>query len=127
VIVDRYGATVHVQSGARTAIERRLGAPGVRYRPPAELPGGVVAIQGPTRSEVIFWLPAHRTLVTGDVLHGDGRRGVRSPWLNDAQRRRMATIQDELAKLPVERILSSHGEPLLEHGRAALRQAPSAA
>lgn len=125
-IVDRYGATVHVQSGARAAIERRLRAPGAHYRPPADLPGGVVALQGPVRSEVMFWIPAHRTLVTGDVLHGDGKRALRSPWLNDAQHGRMKTIAADLAELRVERILSSHGEPLLRHGRAALRAVASA-
>jgi glyoxylase-like metal-dependent hydrolase (beta-lactamase superfamily II) len=120
-VIDRYGGTVHAQAGGRAAIERRLGGPGRLYRTPAELPGGVVAYPGPTRSEVVFWIPAHRTLVTGDILHGDGRRTLTSPWLTEVQRTRLPATVAPLAALPVERVLSSHGTPLLRHARAALR------
>ncbi|HVA30876.1 MAG TPA: hypothetical protein VMU58_06370 [Gaiellaceae bacterium] len=82
------------------------------------LPNGIAAFDSGVAGEVVFWLPDHRTLVSGDVLVGrDGGLAV----TGDPVRRAL----DELAALPVERILVSHGEPVLERGGDALRAALS--
>ncbi len=119
-IAERYGADVHVQTSGRAAIARRLGLPGRSYRPGATLPGGVVSYPTPARAEVLFWIPAQRTLVSGDVLHGDGKRGLTSPWLSAEQKSRLPAALAPLLRLRVVRILSSHGQPLLRNGHAAL-------
>ena len=108
-----------------------------RYRarviePPADepLPGGAVAVRAPSAEEVVYWLPAARSVVTGDALLGrDGGVAVcPEAWL--ASRVGVARLVSDLAPLlalPVERVLTSHGPPVLEGGREALARALGAA
>jgi hypothetical protein len=82
--------------------------------------------------ETLFWLPAVAALVAGDRLIGDGAGGVRvcpQSWLAEvpANRAEVAGLLQELLVLPIERILVSHGEPVLRQGHAALRHAISEA
>jgi glyoxylase-like metal-dependent hydrolase (beta-lactamase superfamily II) len=99
------------------------------FRPGESLPGGVVAIDATLEREVLFWLPSRGALVAGDTLLGDGAGGVRlcpDSWLGG---RDPAVVRAELwrrvRELPVERVLVSHGEPVLEDGGAALERALS--
>ena len=91
------------------------------------LPKGVQ--QWPLRGagETLYWLQAPATLVSGDRLIGvDGRLAVcPESWLSGValDRRGVAAELCELLKLPVERVLVSHGEPVLHDGRAALAHA----
>jgi hypothetical protein len=78
--------------------------------------------------ETLFWLPAVAALVAGDRLIGDGAGSVRvcpQSWLEDvrANRADVAGLMRPLLELPIERVLVSHGEPVLSGGRAALAQA----
>jgi hypothetical protein len=90
------------------------------------LPGGLQAIATDRTDEVILWITAHRALVVGDALLGDGRGGIRVPpddWFEDAvsqeeYREKLGT----LLELPVERVLLAHGDPILADGHAALAQ-----
>jgi glyoxylase-like metal-dependent hydrolase (beta-lactamase superfamily II) len=120
------GARVWAVSGGAAAIRRRAGAVEV-YRSGAELPGGVRALGTARRSEVVFWLPEHRALVAGDVLLGDGQGGVRlcpASWLpSGVPLGALAESLRPLLDLPVELVLVSHGEPVLERGRDALKAA----
>jgi glyoxylase-like metal-dependent hydrolase (beta-lactamase superfamily II) len=104
-----------------------------RYRAIAgEPPAAVEPIETTWYGELLYWLPAHRALVAGDVLLGDGRGGIRVPdeWLGD-DRESVRQALLPLLELPVERVLVTHGEPVLSRGRAALQRAlhspPSAA
>jgi glyoxylase-like metal-dependent hydrolase (beta-lactamase superfamily II) len=88
------------------------------------LPSGVERHAMTAFEETAYWLPAHGALVFGDVVLGvDG--GVRlcpESWLDGT----LAQLQDELRPLldlPVERLLVSHGEPVLRDGRMALAAA----
>ena len=119
-VADRYGARVWAPTRGRAAIERRVGRAPDTYRPGDELPGGVVPLKTARASEVVFWLPAHRALVPGDVILG-GLRLCPDSWLPEQ------TSLDDLSEslrplldLPVERVLVSHGEPVLAGGREAL-------
>jgi hypothetical protein len=92
------------------------------------VPAGVQ--QRPLRGagETLFWLPAVAALVAGDRLVGDGEGGVRvcpQSWLEDvrANRADVAGLLRPLLELPIERVLVSHGEPVLRQGHAALEQA----
>jgi glyoxylase-like metal-dependent hydrolase (beta-lactamase superfamily II) len=117
----------HVRSSGELA-ERyggRLGNPGDAEA--VTLPAGVQAIAVPVADEAVFWLEGARTLVPGDAILGDSGGGVRmcpASWLG--ANGTSATLRAELApvlELPVERVLVSHGEPVLSGGLAALRLA----
>jgi len=81
----------------------------------------------------MVWLPGPRALVPGDRLLGDVEGGLRlcpASWLTylepglslDELR---AELRRRLLGLPVELVLVSHGEPVLEDGRTALEHALS--
>jgi glyoxylase-like metal-dependent hydrolase (beta-lactamase superfamily II) len=91
------------------------------------LPTGIQAIATVAENEQVYWLEEARALVPGDVLLGAPAGGVRlAPvsWFSSAKeaeavRRQLLTVLD----LPVERVLVSHGEPVLSNGLEALRLA----
>jgi hypothetical protein len=92
----------------------------------AELPGGVQGIPVEPVDETLYWIEAASTLVAGDVLLGwDG--GVRlcpDSWLSGrADPDKLRALLLERLDLPVERVLVSHGEPVLSGGREALERA----
>jgi glyoxylase-like metal-dependent hydrolase (beta-lactamase superfamily II) len=126
-IVDRLpAARVWAVSGGAAAIRRRAGRVET-YRAGAELPGGVQAFGTARRSEVVFWLPAQRALLAGDVLLGDGHGGVRlcpASWLpSGVGQPALAESLRPLLELPIELLVVSHGEPVLLAGRDALAAA----
>jgi hypothetical protein len=109
--------TWHERSAAELA--ERYGAGDV---PPA----GVESFPLPEIEETVWWLPEHAALVPGDVLLGapEGVRVCPDSWLGEHSS--PASIRGALRPLldlPVERILVSHGEPVLERGREALEGA----
>jgi glyoxylase-like metal-dependent hydrolase (beta-lactamase superfamily II) len=126
-VVDRYSARVWAPSTARAAVERRSGVVTDVFRPGEGLPGGIESFRTARRTEVIFWIPQHAALVPGDVLLGDDAGGVRmcpESWLPEKTgHRALAESLRPLLELPVRRVLVSHGEPVLENGRAKLAQA----
>ncbi len=80
----------------------------------------------PEIEETVWWLPEHRTLVAGDVLIGtpEGVSVCPDSWLEDeASPAAIRAELEPLLDLPVERVLVSHGEPVLEGGHAALAEA----
>jgi glyoxylase-like metal-dependent hydrolase (beta-lactamase superfamily II) len=89
-------------------------------------PSGVEAFPLPEVDETLWWLPEHGAIVAGDVLLGapGGVRVCPDSWLD--ARSSPASIRAALRPLldlPVERILVSHGDPVLENGRTALERA----
>jgi hypothetical protein len=92
------------------------------------IPSGVVPRPLRGAGETMFWLPAVAALVTGDRLLGDPQLGLRvcpESWLSRVQvdRAGVAGLMRRLLELPIERVLVSHGEPVLHDGRAALARA----
>ena len=97
-----------------------------RYAAADEAPAGVEPFVVAEVDETLWWLPEHATLVAGDVLVGaDGGIEVcPDSWLDE--RSSHASIRAALApllELPLERVIVSHGEPVLGDGRAALAHA----
>lgn len=89
-----------------------------------ELPGGVtIAVEA--ADEFVFWLPQYRALVAGDVIIGRAH-GLEVPqaWLQERHHATVAALRP-LLELPVERVLVTHGEPVLEDGYEALERALS--
>ena len=99
--------------------------------PGRSLPGGATAftIGKPRRYEMPIYLPSHRALAFGDaVVFGDGALRV---WtyrrLDENQvaraRRHLYPTLEPLLELDVERVLVTHGPPVLRDGRRALADA----
>ncbi len=95
------------------------------------LPGGLVAIQTARRSEVVYWLPAQRSVVVGDVLLGAGAKPKATDeplrlcperWLSGPSHADLRESLEPLLELPVERVLVSHGEPVLADGKRQLER-----
>jgi glyoxylase-like metal-dependent hydrolase (beta-lactamase superfamily II) len=134
---ERYSARVWSTGRGRGAIERRAGAVTDTFRPGEELPGGIAAFGTARAAEVVYWIPQHRSLVPGDVLLGDGAKGggTRSAgprglrmcpesWLPEGRTHaQLAESLRPLLELPVERVLVSHGKPVLEDAGPALTSA----
>jgi hypothetical protein len=109
-LVARYGAT--------TSRAKRNLPPAVR---PFPLRGA---------GETIFWLPEQRALIPGDrlVTGADGRLAMcHESWLaylpSGIGLAQLRTLLRPLLELPIERVLVSHGEPVLADGRRALAEA----
>jgi glyoxylase-like metal-dependent hydrolase (beta-lactamase superfamily II) len=126
-MVKRYGARVWAPSRARAAVVRRAGKVTDPFRPADPLPAGVEAFGTARSSEVVYWLPDRATLIPGDVLLGDGAGGIRlcpASWLPQGvgQAKLRESLQP-LLTLPVERVLLSHGTPVLAGAQATLARA----
>lgn len=122
---DRYpGAEVLVPP----AVVDLVDIPGLRAVETGEpLPGGIVMLPTSRPAQVVVWIPEHRALVPGDVILGDGRGGLRllpREWLAEAAHvPPLVEALRLLLDLPVERVLVSHGEPVLTGAREALAAA----
>jgi len=118
--------TIHWHERSLAAVASRYGARAWR-RGDGALPAGVEAVDAPEDDETLFWLPAARTLVPGDTLLGDANGGLRVcpvSWLPDgADPGRFLSDLDRLLELPVERVLVSHGAPVLVDAATALARA----
>ena len=85
-----------------------------------ELVDGVEAHDVGWYGEQALWIPEHGALVFGDVML-DGPR-LATEWIGDDLPAVLNALRP-LLELPVERVLLSHGDPVLGNGRQALAQA----
>ena len=136
-LIERYSARVWCTGRGRAAIERRAGTVTDTFSPGDPLPGGIVGLRTARAAEVVYWIPKHGALVPGDVLLGDNAKGggTRSAgpgglrmcpesWLPEGKTHaQLAESLRPLLDLPVETVLVSHGDPVLEDARAALTSA----
>jgi hypothetical protein len=121
-------STIGFHRRSRDELVARYGAGTSRAK--GNLPAGVQSLPIRGAGETIFWLPGQRTLVPGDRLLGDDDGGLRvcpESWLAYLPSAITAAELRErlrpLLALPVERVLVSHGEPVLADGRRALAEA----
>ena len=125
-IVERYGerATLWAHERERERIGCVVDRP---FRPGDALPGGLLACSTARGGEVVLWLPPARALIVGDVLLGGKRKPLRvcpNSWLpGRVKRADVARSLEHLLALPVERVLCSHGEPVVDDAHAALAAA----
>ena len=90
--------------------------------PTAQLPRGVEAIElDGEPQQVLFFIPEHATLVSGDVLSGTG--GALHVFVDEADREPLLASLDALCDLPIERVIIPHGELIDENGAARIRAA----
>ena len=97
-----------------------------RYRADDRVPGSVEIspVEGAPEEQLAYFIRPHQALVVAEIFVGDGHGGLAlapSPALIDpaALDRSLRTI----AELPIELVLVSHGEPVLEEGRRAIELA----
>jgi len=122
--------TVHWHERSVAAVLDRYHASLWRPEEKGELPKGAHAevVQGADWVEALFFLEPHRALVAGDVLIGkDGGVEVPVTWFPKgeqewAREELTPDLRRRLAALPIELVLVSHGEPVLEDGAAALER-----
>lgn len=125
---ERYGARIH----GHPAVAKRLDNATVEPVD-GELPGGARAfpIGKPRRYEMPIHLPSHQALAFGDALvttpDGELRMWSTSPDRERWYRDRFVPTLQPLRELQLQRILVTHGEPVLRDGSAALEAALSAA
>ena len=135
--VERLGLPVHVlltvhwhERSVATVLDRYKAT---LWRPEEKggLPAGVHAevVRGSDWVEALFFLQAHRALVAGDLLIGTGG-GIELPvrWFPKgeqewAEQQLKPDLRERLGALPVELVVVSHGEPVLQNGADALRRA----
>ena len=120
--------TVHWHERSVAAVLDRYGAELWRPEEKGDLPNGVHAevVKGADWAEAMFFLEPHRALVTGDLLIGQNG-GIDFPiqWFPKAEqewaeRELKPELRERLGALPIELVLVSHGEPVLEGGAAAV-------
>ena len=101
---------------------------------PVELPAGIEAevVTGPVLSEqeALFLVPSEKLAVVADALFGDGAGGVRIPvdafppgeraWAGSTLKTWLAST---LLGRDIERVVVSHGDPVLGDGEQALIRA----
>jgi len=96
---------------------------------PEDLPGGIRAFPAAREAEVVYWLPDQRAVAVGDVLLGAGAKphATSEPlrlcpqrWLGKATYAQLRKSLRPLLDLPLERILVSHGDPVLSGAKDAL-------
>jgi hypothetical protein len=128
----RYDATIH---GHKAAAKRLTSTGGFHeIDPGATLPGGVTAyaIGKPRRHEMPLHMPSHDAVVFGDaVVEVDGALRVWASDKVDAKakrfyRDRFNPTLEPLLELPFDRALVTHGRPLMDGGKGALRKALAA-
>jgi hypothetical protein len=124
--------TIAFHRRSRDLLAERYAATTSRAR--KGLPAGVDARPIRGAGETMFWLVEHRALVPGDRLLGAPGGALRlcpQSWLGYLPRpitvAQLAEGLRPLLELPIERVLVSHGEPVLRDGRAALAKALDAA
>ena len=131
-LAKRYGGGARVH-GPKTCASR-LDDTGLLnvWEPGTSGPAGVTpfAIGKPERSERPLWIPSHKAIAFGDavVTNPEGELVVWShEELDDRRLRfyseRFSPTLEPLIALDAERILVTHGDPVLEQGAQALKRA----
>jgi hypothetical protein len=126
---DQAESTIHGHAAAAKRLKDRSAFREIE--PGAVLPGGVTAhtIGKPRRYEMPLHLPSHDALVFGDaVAETGGRLVVWSTNRVDAKvelfyAERFNPTLEPLLELAFEKVLVTHGQPVLEGGKQALRRA----
>ena len=136
--VERVGKPVHVlltvhwHERSVAAVLDRYKATLWRPEEKGELPAGVHAevVKGSDWVEALFFLEPHRALIAGDLLIGKAGGGIELPvgWFPKgeqdwAEQELKPELRKRLAELPIELVVVSHGEPVLDDGAAALERA----
>jgi hypothetical protein len=117
--------TLEPHRRSRVEVAERYGAS--TSRAGRSLPSEVRPIVLRGAAETMFWLPEIRTLIPGDRLLGAPEGGLRlcpESWLYwvKVDLEGLRSLLEPLLELPIERVVVSHGEPVLSGGHEALQR-----
>lgn len=123
-VIERYGGEIRLHRTAAGDTVMR-GVEHVRpFDADGEIAPGVEAflVGGCSNGEVVYWLPEHEAIVSGEVFHGrpDGLRIAPDPYL--VSRAELYAWIRALDRLPVTLVLPTHGLPAPD-GRDVIRRA----
>ena len=120
---ERYGAELWAPAAGMPRIEATVTHP---FAAGDALPGGLEALDAGRRGEVLLWIPAHRTLFTGDAILGapEGLRRCPDSWSSDGLEPEafVETLRQTL-RLPVRRVVPAHGDVVEDGAHDALKSA----
>ena len=133
-IFERFGPRLSVEVWGHPAVKRRLGASvPLNAIEPGRQAGAVAQahrIGSPVRQETPLFFPHHRALAFGDAVIGiEGKLRVWQSVDPDQERwyrERFIPTLRPLLDLDLERVLVTHGPPILEGGRRKLADALNA-
>jgi hypothetical protein len=125
--VDRRGLPVRILLTAewhRRSADELAARYGARVGGP--LPAGVeeIAIEGAAERQVAYLLRAHAALVVAEIFSVDVQGELllaRSPALKRPDE--LEASLERLMELPIERLLVSHGDPVLEDAKTRMAEA----
>jgi hypothetical protein len=87
-------------------------------------PGDLERVRTYYDEEVAYWIPRHGALVVGDSFLAERGFQLQDEWLPQGMSpEQMREGLRPLLDLPVQHVLVTHGEPVLENGGALLRAA----
>ena len=122
-LVERYDAEVWAPARSALPVKRRLSLSPNPVRPGDPLPGGLEAHASGRASELAYLMPKQRALVVGDVLLGDPLRICPPGWVGKGGQKAVREALRPLLDVPLDRVLVSHGDPVLRGGQTALAAA----
>jgi glyoxylase-like metal-dependent hydrolase (beta-lactamase superfamily II) len=126
-VLDRYDGARVFAPAARSEEARERVPSAQLYELGATLPGGIEAKGTIHRGEALLWIPEHRALAAGDILLGTRDGGVRvcpDSWVGPGATGKMLREGvRHVLELPIELLLLTHGEPVLDDAHAKLASA----
>jgi glyoxylase-like metal-dependent hydrolase (beta-lactamase superfamily II) len=122
-LAKRYGADLWAPARSALPVERRTGLAPHPIRPGDALPARIEAYASGRAAELVYRLPDHRAIVAGDVLLGDPLRICPPGWVGKGGQKAVREALQPLLEHPIDRVLVSHGDPVLRAGGAALAAA----
>jgi len=126
-VLDRYDGARVFAPAARSEEARERVPSAQLYELGAMLPGGIEAKGTIHRGEALLWIPEHRALAAGDILLGTREGGVRvcpDSWVGPGATGKMLREGvRHVLELPIELLLLTHGEPVLDDAHAKLASA----
>jgi glyoxylase-like metal-dependent hydrolase (beta-lactamase superfamily II) len=126
-VLDRYEGAMAFAPAAWPD-EARERVPGAElYELGDTLAAGIEAKGTEHRGEALLWIPSHNALAAGDILLGTSDGGVRTcpdSWLRPGVTgEQIREGLRPLLELPVERLLLTHGEAIVDGAHAKLEAA----
>jgi hypothetical protein len=125
-VAGRYPGTVLWAYERAAPLVQERGVEARTFAAGTALPGGIEHVEVGRAYEVAYYLRDRRALVVGDAFLGTPDGGARlfpATWLLGDYEAVRAGLQEALSRLPIDHLLLTHGEPVLERGGTALTRA----
>jgi glyoxylase-like metal-dependent hydrolase (beta-lactamase superfamily II) len=122
-LAKRYDAAVWAPARSALPVKRRMKLSPNALRPGDPLPGGLEAFESGRAAELVYGVPQQRAIVVGDVLLGDPLRICPPGWVGKGGQPAVRKALRPLLDKPLDRVLVSHGDPVLRAGHNALAAA----